>query len=153
MNSRQRIWVYTILLVIIFSFINFIWIINEEMLHNSSNDDIWGSNLDLFIGVIFVLPYFSSLTVLLHCGYICFKSTPFSGYRYMHYIAIVLLSLTVLTFWILMIYTKLTDLNVPLIIFERIFAISFFTSCIGLVLDLIGTKNFNRQIKDKFDEP
>lgn len=139
-NYKQRIWVCTILLLMIISCVCFVLFTNEEMKYNNNNDDIWGSNMDLLIGIVFVLPYFFSLTVLLHCGYMCFKSTPFSGYRCWHYIAIVLLLLTVLAYGVLIIYTNLTNSYVPLMIYERTYAISFSTSCIGLLFDLIGTR-------------
>ena len=144
LNYKQRIWVCTILLLIIVSSVCFVLFTNEEMQYNNNNDDIWGSNMDLLIGIVFVLPYFFSLTVLLHCGYICFKSTPFSGYRRWYYIAIALSILTVLAFWGIAIYPDLTNSHVPLMIYERTYAISFFTSCTGFVFDLIGTNKYRK---------
>ena len=153
MNYKQRIWVCTILFLIVFSFIFFtILFINEKMIKDSGNYDIWGSNSDLIIGIFFIFPYFLSLTVLLHSGYMCFKSTLFLGYRCWHYIAIVLSLLTILAFWALIIYYKVISSFVPLIIIEKIFAIILLISFIDLALDFIGTKSFNRHIKDILSE-
>ncbi len=151
-NYKQRIWICTILLLIILSCIAFILIINNEMLYNSSNDDIWGSNMDFIIGLVFVFPYFFSLTILLHSGYICFTSTPFLGYRRWYCVAITLSLLTVLTFWVLIIHSNLSNSLVPLLIFERTFAISLLASCISLIFDLIGTKIYYKQIKDRLNQ-
>ena len=140
LNYKQRIWVCTILLLAIISCVYFVVFINGEMQYSNSNDDIWGCNMDLMIGIVFVLPYFCSLAVLLHCGYICFKSTTFSGYRCWYYIAIALLLLNVLSFGILIVYSNLTTSYIPLTVYERILAISFLTLCIGFVFDVIGTK-------------
>ena len=149
-NYKQRIWICTTLLLIILSCIAFI---NNEMQYNSNNDDIWGStNMDLMIGLVFAFPYFFSLTILLHSGYICFASTPFLGYRLWYCVAIILSLLTVLTFWALAIYSNLPNSFVSLLIFERTYAISLLTSCISLIFDLIGTKIFNKQLKDRLNK-
>ena len=155
-NFKQRVWVYTIMLLIILSFFAFILLLNIEMQLSSNNDDIWGSNLDLEIGIVFAAPYFLSLTVLLHCGYVCFKPTLFCRYRCLHYIAIALSLLTVLAYWIMACWFLIVFSNqadqvdslVPMIAFERTFATCFFASCIGFAFDLIGTKILSRQTKD-----
>lgn len=138
-NYKQYIWVFTILVIIILSLIGFILSLNGEMQYNENNDDILGSNMDLAIGILLASPYFVSLIVLLHSGYICFSSKSFIAYRRWYYVSIALATLAILLFGVAIIYYYLNDSLVTVKSLEIMIVLSILASCAGLIFDIIGT--------------
>lgn len=143
---KQWVFVCVVFLLIVISIVSqaLDWSISWK---RSSEDDIFGTTSVVVLFVPIMLPYGVSVIALLHSGYCCLVPPDSAVSRRLHYVLTGLSMLVILAYELVALDTIICAFNLRLIIVESIISLSYLVACISVILDLIGTRIKNKQLK------
>lgn len=119
-------------------------------------DDIFGNAVWIWFAIVvafFVIPHFVSLVILLHSGLYSLQLTPFSKAKCLHYISFGIALIIILSYGLLygMSISHVIPDNLLWDYFDVLFMVSYFSSFLSIILDIIGTILHKREQKRQLE--